>query len=220
MKRSLLVYAVENYTIKPGKSKDIVLELKEIPFEVHGYKDFPKDGVATVAKLKSAKENQMVQTLILHLGENGKTTVQLTNYSSENWKIHEGEMVGCLDMRSSGYFHVSRETLQQIMKSSFKDNCSLLSERETQEYFDLYHQVHKEAMNYVNSQVNQRLKQQQGNTQLVGRNKPITLLPNTIYSIINSMVFGVGIHVNKPFRIYMVIFYEINITELKQLLFT
>ena len=42
LKRSLPVYAVENYTIKPGKSKDMVLELKEIPFEVHGYKDFSK----------------------------------------------------------------------------------------------------------------------------------------------------------------------------------
>ena len=69
LKRSLPVYAMENYTIKLGKSKDIVLELKEIPFEVQGYKDFPEDGVATVAKLKSAKENQMVQTLILHLGK-------------------------------------------------------------------------------------------------------------------------------------------------------
>ena len=172
LKRSLPVYAVENFTVKPGKSKDIVLELKEMPLEVHGYKDFPRDGVTTVAKLKSAKENQMIQTLILHLGENGKTTVQLTNYSSENWKIHKGEMLGCLDMRSSGYFHVNRETLQQIMKSSFKDNCSFLSERETQEYFDLYYKDHKEVMNYVNSQVNQRLKQQQGNTQLVDRNEP------------------------------------------------
>ena len=36
LKRSLPVYAMENYTIKTGKSKDIVLELKEIPFEVHG----------------------------------------------------------------------------------------------------------------------------------------------------------------------------------------
>ena len=62
LKKSLPIYLVENFTVKPGKSKDIVLELKEIP------KDFPKDGVATVAKLKSAKENQMVQTLILHLG--------------------------------------------------------------------------------------------------------------------------------------------------------
>ena len=75
-------------------------------------------------------------------------------------------------MRSSGYFHVSRETLQQILQSSFKDNCSFLSERETEEYFDLYHKDHKEVMNYVNTQVNQRLKQQQGNTELVDRNRP------------------------------------------------
>ena len=163
LKRSLPIYARENYTIKPGKSKDIVLELKDVPFEVHGYKDFPKDGVATVAKLKSAKDSQMVQTLILHLGEDGKTTVQLSNHSNENWKIQEGEMIGCLDMRSSGYFHVSRETLQQILQSSFKDNCSFLSERETEECFDLYHKDHKEVMNYVSTQVNQRQQQQRQN---------------------------------------------------------
>ena len=62
----------------------------------------------------------MVQTLILHLGDDGKTTVQLSNHSNENWKIHEGDMIGCLDMRSSGYFHVSRETLQHILQSSLR----------------------------------------------------------------------------------------------------
>ena len=61
-------------------------------------------------------------------------------------------------MRSSGYFHVSRDTLQQIMKSSFKDNCSFLDETETSEYFDLHHKDHKHVMNYISSQVNQRLK--------------------------------------------------------------
>ena len=91
----------------------------------------------------------------------------LSNYP--NWKIHEGDMIGCLDMRSSGYFHVSRETLQHILQSSFKDNCSFLSERETEEYFDLYHKDHKEVLDYVSTQMNQRLKQQQGNTELVDR---------------------------------------------------
>ena len=72
LKRSLPIYAKGNYTIKPRKSKDIVLELKEIPFEVHGYKDFPKDEVATVAKLKSAKDSQMVQTLYITFREKWK----------------------------------------------------------------------------------------------------------------------------------------------------
>ena len=169
LKRSLPVYAVDNFTVKPGKTKDVALELKEVPFKVHGYADFPKDGVAVVAKLKSANENQLVQTLILHLFEDGKTTVQLTNHSDENWKIKQGEMLGCFDMRSSGYFHVSRDTLQQIMQSSFKDNCSFLSETETSEYFELYHKDHKDVINYASSQVNQRLSQQQGNTKLVDR---------------------------------------------------
>ena len=65
--------------LNQGKTKDIVLELKEIPFNVHGYKDFPEDGVATVAKLKSAKQDQLIQTIILHLTKDSKTTVQLTN---------------------------------------------------------------------------------------------------------------------------------------------
>ena len=142
-----------------------------MPSVVYGYSNFPREGVATVAKLKSAKDNQMVQTIMLHLERDGRTTVQISNHSNENWKIHEGEMIGCLDMRSSGYFHVSREALQQIIQSSFKDKCSFLSERETEEYFDLYHKDHKEVMKYVSAQVNQRLKQQQGNTELVDRNK-------------------------------------------------
>ena len=62
LKRSLPVYAVDNFTVKPGKTKDVALELKDVPFKVHGYTDFPKDGVAVVAKLKSANDNQLVQT--------------------------------------------------------------------------------------------------------------------------------------------------------------
>ena len=92
--------------------------------------------------------------MILHLFEDGKTTVQLTNHSDENWKIKQGEMLGCFDMRSSGYFHVSRDTLQQIMQSSLKDNCSFLSETETSEYFDLYHKDHKDVINYASLQIN------------------------------------------------------------------
>ena len=130
---------------------------------------FQKDGVAVVAKLKSACEDQLVQMLILHLSEEGKTNFQLTNHSDENWKMKQGEMLGSFDMRSSGYFHVSRDTLQQIMQSSFKDNCSLLSETETSKYFELYHKDHKDVINYAISQVNQRLSQQQGNSKLVDR---------------------------------------------------
>ena len=81
--------------------------------------------------------------------------------------------MGCFDMRSSGYFHVSRDTLQQIMQSSFKDNCSFLNETETNEYFELYHKDHEEVISYASSQVNQRLSQQQGNSKLVDRKEDV-----------------------------------------------
>ena len=42
LKGSLSVHAVDDFTVKPGKTKDIALELKEIPFKVHGYKYFSK----------------------------------------------------------------------------------------------------------------------------------------------------------------------------------
>ena len=61
LKRSLPVYVVDNFNIRPGKTKDIVMELKDIPFQISGYKDFPETGVAIVAKVKSAKEDQLVQ---------------------------------------------------------------------------------------------------------------------------------------------------------------
>ena len=107
----------------------------------------------------------------MHPNHDGKTTIQLTNHSNIDWKINKGEMLGCLDMRSSGYFHVSRDTLQQIMKSSFKDNCSFLNENETSQYFDLYNKDHTEIVNYIKTEVNKRL-QQQGDTKLVVKNAP------------------------------------------------
>ena len=58
LKRSLPVYAVDNFTVKPGKTKDVALELKDVPFKVHGYSYFPKDGVAVVATLKCTNNNQ------------------------------------------------------------------------------------------------------------------------------------------------------------------
>ena len=58
--------------------------------------NFPKDGVAVVAKLKYANNNELVQMLILQLFEDGTTTVQLTNHSDENWKIIQGEYIRML----------------------------------------------------------------------------------------------------------------------------
>ena len=45
-------------------------------------------------------------------------------------------------------------------------------------------------MNYVNSQVNQRLKQQQGNTQLVDRNEPDDDKKELAKTRVNILILG------------------------------
>ena len=98
LKGSLPVYTVDNFNIRPGGAKDIVMEFKDVPFIISGYGDFPETGVVIVAKLKSAKEDWLVQTIMLHLIHDGKTTMQLTSHSNTDWKIHKGEMLGYLDI--------------------------------------------------------------------------------------------------------------------------
>ena len=62
LKRSLPVYAIDNFSIRPGKTKDIVMELRDIPYKITGYRDFPETGVATVVnkRLKQQGNTKLV----------------------------------------------------------------------------------------------------------------------------------------------------------------
>ena len=62
-----------------------------------------------------------------------KGTIFLTavNNTDIEWKIDRYRMMGSLDCRSLGYFHISRHSLQRIMS----DNANFLNDRETVEYF-------------------------------------------------------------------------------------
>ena len=135
------VYAVDDFTVKTGKTKD-VMETKEMPGYIKGYSDFTENGVSIVTKLKGPTNDCLVQTIISHLDKKGKSSIQLTNYSNETWKIRRGQMLDCVDMRSCGYFHIIRDTLESVIKSSFKENCSLLTEEETEQSLDLYNKNH------------------------------------------------------------------------------
>ena len=53
------------------------------------------------------------------------------NKSNKIWKIRKGEIMGHLEMRTLGYFLVTRENLNRIMNY----HCKFLSEEETYEYF-------------------------------------------------------------------------------------
>ena len=58
-----------------------------------------------------------------------KGTIFLTavNNTDIDWKIEKSQMMGSLDCRSLGYFHISRYSLQRIML----DNADFLTDKET-----------------------------------------------------------------------------------------
>ena len=63
-------------------------------------------------------------------------------------------MMGSLDCRSLGYFHISRYSLQRIML----DNADFLTDKETVKYFNILKEDHKNVMKFAQEAV---LKKQQ-----------------------------------------------------------
>ena len=54
-------------------------------------------------------------------------------------------MMGSLDCRSLGYFHISRNSLQRIML----DKADFLTDRETIEYFNILKEDHKNVFKFA-----------------------------------------------------------------------
>ena len=53
----------------------------------------------------------------------GIIQLEIENLGKTKWIIKENKMMGCVDMRSMGYFHVSRDSLQLLL-----DQCEFLDE--------------------------------------------------------------------------------------------
>ena len=138
--RSLNLYSSENVNIKPGQTKTYSLELNELP---PGMPD-PKEEHDVIVKLKMFRSDQLVQTLLAKW-HNNRILLHVTNKRDKIWKIKKGEMMGSMDMRSLGYFTVTRDNLNRIMK----DHCKFLTEEETYEYFGLLNKDHKDIINYA-----------------------------------------------------------------------
>ena len=76
-----------------------------------------------------------------------KCTIFLTavNNTDINWKIEKSQMMGSLDCRSLGYFHISRYSLQRIML----DNADFLTDKETVENFNILKEDHRNLMKFA-----------------------------------------------------------------------
>ena len=146
MMRSVDVKSIKNVIIPSGEDRVIPLELEDCPEDLF-------DAENIIVKLRSNIENlheQLPQTLICRM-KNRKIEITAHNRSRKDWVIKRGDFMGCADLRSIGYFHISRRVLETAMA----DKCAFLSEGETQEYFAKLMEDTQE----LNSALNTRLKE-------------------------------------------------------------
>ena len=141
--RSLNLYAEESVKIKPGQSKMIPLCLN-----TYGCNDkidlYSKENEKVILNLKTDREDKLVQTIPAVMSK-GKILLTAINNGRKEWKISKSQMMGSLDCRSLGYFHISRNTLQRIML----DNAKFLTDKETNKYFNLLKEDHRNVMKFA-----------------------------------------------------------------------
>ena len=126
---------------------------------------YSRENEKVMVNLKTERKDRLVQTLPAVMS---KGTIFLTavNNTDIEWKINRYQMMGSLDCRSLGYFHISRHSLQRIMS----DSANFLNDRETVEYFNILMEDHKNVMKFAQETVLQRQKMEaERNTQLKSR---------------------------------------------------
>ena len=172
--RSLNLYAGDTIKIKPGQTKVVPMcldthaikrdmnlgEKKRLDIDLYSRKN-----EKVMVNLKTERKDRLVQTLPAVMS---KGTIFLTavNNTDKEWKINRYQMMGSLDCRSLGYFHISRHSLQRIMS----DNANFLNDKETVEYFNILMEDHKNVMKFAQETLLQRQKMEaERNTQLKSR---------------------------------------------------
>ena len=126
---------------------------------------YSRENEKVMVNLKTERKDRLVQTIPAVMS---KGTIFLTavNNTDTEWKIDKYQMMGSLDCRSLGYFHISRHSLQRIMS----DNANFLNDRETVKYFNILTEDHKNVMKFAQETIWQRQKMEaERNTELKGR---------------------------------------------------
>ena len=172
--RSLNLYAGDSIKIKPGQTKivpmcldthaikrDMTLgEKKRLDIDLYS-----RENEKVMVNLKTERKDKLVQTIPAVISQ-GTVFLTAVNNTDTEWKIDKYQMMGSLDCRSLGYFHISRHSLQRIMS----DNANFLNDRETVEYFNILMEDHKNVMKFAQETILQRQKMEaERNTELKGR---------------------------------------------------
>ena len=123
LKRSLPVYIVDNFTLKPGKTKDIALELKEVPFKMLCEDYILMDDI--LFKIRYVKEQKGKPTLVLCVPEK-YIPIILYQYRTPLLAGHPGVMTMYHMVRKKYYFPTMLPLIKQFVASCYE--CQSIKE--------------------------------------------------------------------------------------------
>ena len=89
---------------------------------------------------------------------NGKIHMNVTSTGQGELHLHRGQIIGIVDLRSAGYYHITRDGIQRCLHERF----IFLNEKDSQDYLSLIH-----TSNDINDKISQK------NTRLDIRKTPI-----------------------------------------------
>ena len=123
-KRSIKLIPTRSYTCPPHQCKSIKMKLIECPPDFHSG--------TVVAKMITSREDKLPQTVRLNI-VNGYTSLSLCNETDKPFHIARGRNLGCVDMRSAGYFFQTSTQLADLLGG----HAMFLTDEETIEYLCL-----------------------------------------------------------------------------------
>ena len=85
-------------------------------------------------KMKSQREDCLAQLLRVAL-VNGKIHMNITSTGQRELHTYKGQNIRVVDLRSAGYFHISRDSIQRCLH----EKSVFLSMEESQDYLSLMH---------------------------------------------------------------------------------
>ena len=147
MIRSIPIIAQEDVTLQPGEKYNLRAKLLKVPT------DF-KSGKIICKFRSNYLDVHSINTQVVYFDAQGGNSLLQHNRTSYAWTIRKGEILGCADMRSIGYFHIRRNMLQTELES--KELCNFLSDSDTVDYFNLLIEDHNQVTEIANTKLKER----------------------------------------------------------------
>ena len=125
-KRSIGITPSKDTHLPVGKTRAIDCEMIRKPSDL-------SDGTVVV-KMKSQREDCLPQTLKVAV-VNVKIHMNVTNTGQGELHLHRGQNIGMVDLRSAGYYHITRDGIQRCLHERF----IFLNEKDSQDYLSFIH---------------------------------------------------------------------------------